>query len=426
MQVSVEKLEGLERKLTISVDSSVVDKAVDKKLAEFSKTAKIDGFRPGKIPTRVLKERFGGVARQESMSDIIQESYQEALAETKINPVGMPSVELAESKDGEFVYTATVEVYPEIELADMSTYSVNQESVSISEEDIDGVIDKLKAQKAGWEDTEREAQEGDQITIDFVGSIDGKEFDGGKSDDAKIVIGSKSMIPGFETGLIGLKTGEASTITCKFPEKYQTEDLAGKEAEFVIKVINVKAPKTPEVDEQFIKDFGVEDGTVESFRAEVKSNMKRELDDALKNKNKKNVMDALLENNSIDAPKAMVGEEIKALKENIKQYTQQESEFDDALFVNDASRRVRLGLIISKIIDVEKLTADEEKVKKAVDDIAASYDDPQEVVSYYFSQPNMLKNVGAMVVEEEVVDLILSKANVTVIEKSYQDVIVAQ
>ena len=426
MQVSVEKLEGLERKLTISVDSSVVDKAVDKKLAEFSKTAKIDGFRPGKIPTRVLKERFGGVARQESMSDIIQESYQEALAETKINPVGMPSVELAESKDGEFVYTATVEVYPEIELADMSTYSVNQESVSISEEDIDGVIEKLKAQKAGWEDIEREAQEGDQITIDFVGSIDGKEFDGGKSDDAKIVIGSKSMIPGFETGLIGLKTGEASTITCEFPKKYKTEDLAGKEAEFVIKVINVEAPKMPEVDEQFIKNFGVEDGTLESFRAEVKSNMKRELDDALKNKNKKNVMDALLENNSIDAPKAMVDEEIKALKENIKQYTQQESEFDDALFVNDASRRVRLGLIISKIIDVEKLTADEEKVKKAVDDIAAPYNDPQEVVSYYFSQPNMLKNVGAMVVEEEVVDLILSKANVTVVEKSYQDVIVAQ
>jgi trigger factor len=426
MQVSVEKLEGLERKLTISVDSSVVDKAVDKKLAEFSKTAKIDGFRPGKIPTRVLKERFGGAARQEAMSDIIQESYQEALAETKINPVAMPSVELAESKDGEFVYTATVEVYPEIELADMSTYSVNQESVSISEEDIDGVIDKLKAQKAGWEDIEREAQEGDQITIDFVGSIDGKEFDGGKSDDAKIVIGSKSMIPGFETGLIGLKTGEASTITCEFPKKYQAEDLAGKEAEFVIKVINVEAPKMPEVDEQFIKNFGVEDGTLESFRAEVKSNMKRELDDALKNKNKKNVMDALLENNSIDAPKAMVDEEIKALKENIKQYTQQEAEFDDALFVNDASRRVRLGLIISKIIDVEKLTADEEKVKKAVDDIAAPYDDPQEVVSYYFSQPNMLKNVGAMVVEEEVVDLILSKANVTVVEKSYQDVIVAQ
>jgi len=165
---------------------------------------------------------------------------------------------------------------------------------------------------------------------------------------------------------------------------------------------------------------------IESFRAEVKSNMKRELDDALKNKNKKNVMDALLENNSIDAPKAMVDEEIKALKENIKQYTQQESEFDDALFVDEASRRVRLGLIISKIIDVEKLTADEEKVKKAVDDIAAPYDDPQEVVSYYFSQPNMLKNVGAMVVEEEVVDLILSKANVTVVEKSYQDVIVAQ
>jgi len=360
------------------------------------------------------------------MSDIIQESYQEALAETKINPAGMPSVELAESKDGEFVYTATVEVYPEIELADMSTYSVNQESVSISEEDIDGVIEKLKAQKAGWEDIERESQEGDEITIDFVGSIDGKEFDGGKSDDAKIVIGSKSMIPGFETGLIGLKTGEASTITCEFPEKYQTEDLAGKEAEFVIKVINVEAPKMPEVDEQFIKNFGVEDGTLESFRAEVKSNMKRELDDALKNKNKKNVMDALLENNSIDAPKAMVDEEIKALKENIKQYTQQESELDDALFVNDASRRVRLGLIISKIIDVEKLTADEEKVKKAVDDIAAPYDDPQEVVSYYFSQPNMLKNVGAMVVEEEVVDLVLSKASVTIVEKSYQDVIVAQ
>ncbi len=426
MQVSVENLEGLERKLTITVPKETVDKAIAKKLAEISKNVRINGFRPGKVPAKVIQARYGDAARQDSISDIIQETYPKALQESKINPAGMPTVDLQESKGDSFSYTAIVEVYPEVELGDMSKLDIEQESVTITEEDIDNVINKLQEQKKTWKDVKRKAKKDDQLTIDFVGSIDGEEFDGGKAEGAKIIIGSKTMIPGFETGLKGLKTGEEATITAKFPKKYQVEDLAGKEAEFKIKVHNVEAPVVPEVDEQFIKDFGVEDGTMESFRAEVKANMERELKEALKNKNKKNVMDALLEQNNVIAPKAMVDEEIKALQENIRQYTQQESNLDNSLFQDEAERRVKLGLIINKIVEQENITADEDKVKQAVEDIAAPYNDPDQVVQYYYSQPNMLKNVEAMVIEEAVGDLVVSKANVTVVDKDYQDVVAKQ
>ena len=427
MQVAVENLEGLERKLTITVDGDIIAKAVDKKLNEFAKTARIDGFRPGKIPKSVLQQRFAAPARQEAMSDIIQDGYQQAIEETKIVPAGMPKVDLVETdSDDEFIFTAVVEVYPEVEITDMTTYDVEQESVDITDEDVDAIVENLKTQKTSWKDVKRKAKKGDQLTIDFEGSIDGEAFEGGKAEGTKVIIGSKSMIPGFETGLKGLKTGETATITCKFPKKYQAEHLAGKEAEFAITVHNVEAPVEVEIDEQFIKDFGVEDGTVESFRAEIRKNMDRELDEALKNKNKKNVMDVLLEKNEVLAPAAMVTEEIKALKENMKQYTQQQGELDDALFVDEAKRRVSLGLIISKIIETEKFTADEAKVKEAVDAIAAPYNDPKQVVDYYYSQPNMLKNVEAMVIEEAVVDLVVSKANVKVVVKNYQDIIEKQ
>ncbi len=424
MQVSVENLEGLERKLTITVGGDIIDKAVDKKLNEFAKTARIDGFRPGKIPKRILQERFAQPARQEAMSDIVQDGYQQAIDETKIVPAGMPKIDFVETdNDKELIFTAIVEVYPQVELTDMASYEVEQESVDISEEDVDAIVENLKTQKATWKDVKRKAKKDDQLTIDFVGSIDGEEFEGGKAEGSKIIIGSKSMIAGFETGLKGLKTGETATITCTFPKKYQAENLAGKEAEFAITVHNVEAPEAVEIDEAFIKDFGVEDGTVESFRAEIRSNMDRELGEALKNKNKKNVMDAILANHKVETPTAMVAEEIKALKENMKQYTQQQGELDDALFADEAKRRVSLGLIISKIIETEKFTADEAKVKEAVDNIAEPYNDSAQVVDYYYSQPNMLKNVEAMVIEEAVVELVVSKAKVSVVVKKYQDII---
>lgn len=424
MQVSVENLEGLERKLKIEVPNDMVENAVNKKLAEIAKTARIDGFRPGKIPARVLKQRYGGAARQEAMGDIIQESYQQAIDETKIKPAGMPAVEFdEESTEDKFSYFATVEVYPEFELADVSGVEIEQEEVDITDEDIDGVIDNLLKARTTYDEVTRKAKKDDQLTIDFAGKIDGEAFEGGAAQGHQIIIGSKTMITGFESGLKGMKTGEEKTITCKFPKSYHVKDLAGKEADFDIKVHLVEGATAPKIDEDFIKNFGVESGTEEDFRAEVKANMQRELDNAIKSKNKNNAMDVLLEKNAVDAPKAMIQEEIKALQENIRQYTQADSKLDDSLFMDEAAKRVKLGLIISKIIDRDNVQADEAKVRAAVEEIAAPYNDPEQVVQYYYSQPQMLKNVEAMVIEDAVFENLIADANIKKVSKKYQEVI---
>lgn len=430
MQVSVENVSGLERRVKIAVPADQVEQAVNKKINQAARTIKMDGFRVGKVPLNVIKKRYGASIRAEALDDIIRDAYVSAIQQTELKVAGFPNIEpisFAEGKDVEFA--AVVEVYPEVTLGDFATLAVERPTSEVTDADVDTMIANLRRQRAKWEDSSEAAADQDRLTIDFEGSVNGEVFEGGTAQDFAIVIGSKRMIPGFEEQLVGSKAGEEKVITVTFPADYQAENLAGKEAQFKINVKKVVKPTLPELDATFLEAFAVKDGNVDQFRADVRKNMERELRNGVRAKVKASVFDALVKANTIELPKALVAEEINRQRQQaIQQFGGQNAQIKpemlpDELFKEQSQRSVALGLLISEIIRANEVVVDAERVRALVDEVAQSYEQPEEVVKWYYSSKEQMAQVQSAVLEDQVVDLILAKAQITDTAVGYEELL---
>lgn len=430
MQVSLETTSGLERRLTVGVPAEQVENEVEKRLQEAARTVSIKGFRKGKVPLTVVKQRFGAGVRQEVVGEVISRSFYQAAQQENVKPAGQPAIEpkqLAAGKDLEYV--AVFEVYPTVELSDLSAVEITREAAEVTEADVNNMIDVLRKHQAAWKTVDRAAQDGDQVNINFVGTKDGVEFAGGKADNQNLVLGSKSMIPGFEDGVVGLKAGEQKTIEVTFPEDYQSEELQGAKAEFTITLNSVSEAELPALDDAFFKKFGVDAGGEEQFRKDVTANMKRELNNALKAKVKGQVMDALLASHTTDVPKALIANEIIVLRDQMMQrFGGQQQSFDvksllpDTMFQEEASRRVTLGLIVGEIVKASGLKPDAARVNALIEEIASTYQEPKEVIEYYQSNRELLAGVESAALEDQVVEHILAQAKVTEASASYDEI----
>jgi len=428
MQVSIETLEGLERRMTVQVPSERVTEAVEKKLKDLSKTVRIDGFRPGKVPLKVVQQKFGGHVRQEVIGDVIEASYQEALIQEKVRPAGMPSIDSVNSEEKQDMsYTATFEVYPEVERLELASIEVEKPLVEVTDADFEDMLQKLREQRKTWKECESAAQQGYQVMVDFEGRIEGEIFEGGAGKDMPVEIGAGQMLPEFEAGLEGIKTGEEKEVEVNFPEDYHGADVAGKTAVFTLKATRVSEPELPELDEEFAKGFGIEDGDLEKMRSDIRANMEKEKDDRLKLDLKNKVMTGLLENNVIIAPSALVAEEVKSLRAQAMQRMGKDSaELDenalpDQLFSEEATRRVQLGLLISEVIRQEKVEIDQALVDAAIEDMAIAYEQPDQVRDYYRQNQQARSGLENMVLEDQVVAHILEQAKVVDKAASFED-----
>jgi len=429
MQVSVEATSGLERQLTVTVPAERVDNDVNKQVAQQARTRRMDGFRPGKVPPKVIKRMYGEAIRYDVLNRVVQESFFEAVQEKALQPAGTPNIEFKNDKEGEdFSYTATFEIYPEIELKDLSGVEIVKQTAEIEKADIAKMIETLQKQQSSWKETRGMAKDGFKVNIDFEGFIDGEAFEGGKAEGQDLVLGSGQMIPGFEAGIEGHKKGEAFDIEVTFPEDYSAENLKGKLATFKITLNNVEKPELPELNEEFFSRFGVEATDQAAFEEEVSKNMAREMNQALKNKLKTQVFDALIAANEIDVPASLVEDEVKNLAQQAVQQFGGNAQIDPStlpkeLFEDQAKRRVLIGLLVQEVIKANALQPDDARVDAMLAEVADSYQDPQEVIEYYKSNQEMLNQVRSLVLEEQVVDQLLSSAKVNEEKVSYEDAI---
>ena len=429
MQVTVETTAGLERKMRVVVPSERVEVLVTEKIKQTAKQAKINGFRPGKVPLREVKRRFGAGIRQEVSSEMIQSTYGEALQKEDINPAGMPKIEEVNIEEGkDLEYTAVFEVFPEIEVSGLESIEVERLSSSIEEADLEKMIDTLREQRLVYAETDRAAAEKDQVNLDFEGFLEDEPFEGGKAEGTDLVLGSGSMIPGFEDGLTGLKADEEKDLKLTFPENYQAENLAGQEVLFKIKVNKVSEPELPELNDEFFEQFDVKEGGAEASRKEVTNNMKRELDSAIKAKVKDQVMDGLSDNNEVDLPQSLIDQEVNRMRQEAVQQFGGGAQFDPSMlpaemFSEQAQKRVKIGLIVSAIVDKNSLEADAEKVRETIEEMASTYQEPEEVINYYYSNEQQLSQIQNMVLEGQIVDFVLESAKVTDKTVSYDEAV---
>ena len=429
MQVSVETTSGLERRVTVGVPAEKVDVAVEGKLQEAQKTIRLDGFRPGKVPMREVKRRFGGAVRNEVLADVMREAFIEAVEQEKLQPAGMPGFEATTNEAGkDLEFVATFEVYPQVELAAFDSIEVEKPQSEVTDADVDTMIETLRQQRAEFADVDRASEIGDRVNIDFKGLKDGEAFEGGTAEGQNLELGSGQMIPGFEDGIVGMKAGDEKDIDVTFPEDYQSEDLKGQAVVFHIKVNKVEGKALPEVDAEFMKGFGVDDGDETKFKAEVRKNMERELKNAITSKVKEQAMDGLVNLHEFDLPGALVTQEIQRMRQQMMQQFGGGQQFDpsilpDDLFKEQAERSVRLGLVVRAILDKNEIKADADKVKARVEEISEQYEKPEEVVSWVYSNPQQLQQIEGAILEEQVVDLVLESAKVEEKTMPYQDAV---
>ncbi|GGJ88339.1 trigger factor [Pseudomonas matsuisoli] len=427
MQVSVESTSALERRMTIGVPAERIETEVDKRLQQTARRAKIPGFRPGKVPMSVIRQRYEASARQEALGDIIQATFYEAVVEQKLNPAGAPAVEPKVFEKGkDLEYVATFEVFPEFTVSGLEDIAIERLSADVADSDVDNMLEILRKQNTRFEKVDRAAAEGDQLNIDFVGKIDGEAFAGGSATGTSLVLGSGRMIPGFEDALVGASAGEERVINPTFPEDYQNLDLAGKTAEFTVTVNEVAEPKLPELNEDFFKLFGVNESGEEGFRTEVRKNMDRELRQAIKSKVKTQVMDGLLAANPIEAPKALVDNEVNRLRvQAVQQFggNIKPDQLPAELFTEQAKRRVALGLIVAEVVKQFELKPDDARVRELIEEMASAYQEPEQVVAWYLKNDEQMNEVRSVVLEEQVVDTVLQKAKVTDKSVSYEEAV---
>ncbi len=398
MQVSVETTQGLGRRLSITVPADTIKQAVKKELINAAKSVRIDGFRKGKVPMNIVEQRYGASVRQDVLGEAMQRSFVDAIIKEKINPAGAPNYVPGEYKEGEdFTFAVEFEVYPEVELKGLENIEVEKPVVEVNDEDVDAMLDTLRKQQATWKETDRAAEAEDRVTVDFTGSIDGEEFEGGKASDFVLAMGQGRMIPGFEEGLVGHKAGEEFSIDVNFPEDYHAENLKGKAAKFAIVLKKVEERELPELTEEFIKRFGVADGSVAGLRTEVRKNMERELKGAVRNRIKSQAIEGLVSANEIDVPAALIDGEIDVLRRQAAQRfggnEKQALELPRELFEEQAKRRVVVGLLLGEVISTNDLKADEDRVKTLIEEMASAYEDPSEVIEFYSKNKELMNNM---------------------------------
>ncbi|OTG97179.1 trigger factor [Acinetobacter sp. ANC 4654] len=438
MQVTSEAVSGVARRLNVSVPTSRVNEQFEARLKRTAKTAKINGFRPGKVPLNVVRREYGAGIYQEVVNDVIRDTVFEAIQQEKINAVGMPNIDKVENKDDALVYQATVEVYPEVEVSAFDALEIERKKSEVNDKDVDQMIENLQKQRAAWAETKGMAKKDMQVTFDFEGTVDGEKFEGGTAEDFKLVLGSGRMIPGFEDGIVGMKKGEEKVIDVTFPEDYQAENLAGKAAQFKITVKLVEKQKLPEIDAEFLKIFGLtEEEGVEKLKADVRKNMEREVMNGLRNQVKAATFDALVAANEVEVPAAMLSQEIDRQRQQmIQQFTQQfgaqgaqafdSSMLPDDLFKEQAEKAVKLGVLVSKVLADAKIEVDPARVEAYINDMASSYEDPTEVIEYFKNDKQQRAQIEAVVLEDQIVDHILAAAKVTDTDVSYEELLKEQ
>jgi len=428
MQISVEKRDGLECCMTVELPKEDFEQTVAKRLSEIARTVKMDGFRPGKVPLNVVKKRFGNQARREALEDSVQSSLYEAFSKEDLRPAGSPNIEFAPlEEDAGPKYMATFELMPEVVTADMKGVKIEIPKVEISTADIEATLERIREQRPDWKGVDRAAKDGDRITIDFVGTLDGVAFDGGTAQGVPVDLGAGKFIPDFEKGLMGLKAADEKSIDATFPEEYGNKDLAGKTVQFATTVVSVEESSLPEIDDEFIKTMGVEEGGIDALHAQIKDNMERELVQALREVAKTAVMDALIAEHKIELPQVMVKDEIGRLNEQMRQMMAQQGvpmpegqPVNEDLYRDQAERRVSLGLIMSELVGKQALKASPEQVDAQIAEIAGPYEDPAEIVRHY-SNPEHRADVEAVVLEQCVVDWVLAQAETVDKEQNFED-----
>jgi trigger factor len=417
MQVSVESTGTLERRMRVEFPAARIDQEVSSRLKKVGKTAKISGFRPGKVPPKVVKQRYGQQIRKEVLSDIMQKSFSDAVQQENLNPAGGPDIEAQKPEDDNgFAYVATFEVMPEVVLKNLEKIEVKKLAISIGKKDLDEMIDKLRKQKASWKEVDRNSADGDRVIVDFDGSIKGEPIAGGKGSEVPVVLGDAQMLEDFEKALFGVKAGEEKSFKVKFPKDYQAEELQGKKVDFEAKIHRVEEQVLPEVDDEFAALFEVSDGGIKKFLEDVKDNMRRESDTKVSADIREQVIDGLIETNSIEIPRTLVQQEMQALQRDAMQRMgiedpEQAPAMDN--FTDLAEKRVRLGLLIQQLIVDQSLTVDEDKVRARVEEMCAGYENAGDMVNMYMSNPQIVQQVEPMVLEQQAIDWLIENGKVS-------------
>ncbi len=424
MNVTVESTGALERRMRVEVPIERIESEVDSRLKSVGRTAKIKGFRPGKVPARVVRQRYGKQVRQEVLGEIMQKSYSDAVMQENLRPAGGPQIQ-TEDEDGKtFAFVATFEVLPEVKLKDLDKIKVETPVVEIGESDIDDMLLSLRKQRATWEEAQRKSKEGDRVIVDFTGTVDGEEFQGGSGTEIPVVLGQGQMLPDFEKGLKGIKAGDEKTIKVKFPKDYHAEDLAGKTAEFAINTHRVEAEILPELTDEFAEAFNVSEGGLEQLKVDVRENMEREAKQKIDGDIREQVMNSLIEKNPIDVPQALVHEEMHSMQHEAMQRLGIE-DHDKAPpmenFKEAAGKRVRLGLLLRQVIADNNITADEAAVRARVEEMCAGYENADDMVNMYLGNPQVMQQIEPMVVEQKAVEWLLENGKAKKKKVSFKD-----
>jgi trigger factor len=416
MQVSVESTGALERRMEVSVPKEQIQKAVDERLQKVSRTARLKGFRPGKAPIKVIRQQFGAQVRQEVLSDLMQQSFARAVTEARLTPAAGPRIEPVSSAPGEDLrYRAVFEVLPEIKLDNVDGLEVDRPVAEVGQADIEAMVQNLREQRPSFSEVERESREGDRVTMDFKGLIDGKAFEGSVGDDVAVILGAGRMLKDFETGILGVKAGEQKQISVPYPAEYHNKDLAGRTADFTVDVKKVEEKQLPPLDDAFCREYGVTEGGIERLLSEVADNMRRELADNIRTRVKQQLFDRFLAANPVDVPNALVQQQVRDMQMDTarRMGAKDASQMPPAEpFIEPARRRVALGMLVNELVKTRNLQLDRAKVDARLTDLASTYPDPDAIIGAYRQNPDAMRQVEGMVLEDQVVDYLLDRAKV--------------
>ena len=425
MQVSVESTGKLERRMRVELPAARIDQEIDSRLKSVGKTAKIKGFRPGKVPPKVVKQRYGQQIREEVLSEMMRKSYSEAVHRENLHPAGGPNIEPQKTQDGKgFVYVATFEVMPEVTLKKLDQIKVSRPEITIGKPDLDAMLEKLQRQKASWKEVARASSKGDRVVVDFDGTIKGEPIAGGKGREIAVVLGEGQMLEDFEKALFGIKAGDEKSFKVKFPKDYQAEELQGKKVDFAVVTHRVEEQILPPIDDAFAAMFEVAEGGIDKFIEDVKENMQREADARVSQDTRDQVIAALLETNNIDIPKTLKHQEMHAMQRDAMQRLGVEDAAKaPALenFAEMAEKRVRLGLLIRQLITDQSLTVDSAMVRVRVEQMCAGYESSDDMVNMYMSNPQIVEKIEPMVLEQQAIDWLMANGKVTVRKMAFND-----
>jgi trigger factor len=419
MQTNLETLSQLERRLTMAVPAQEIDKEIDERLKKLSRTVRMHGFRPGKVPLKIVAQQYGPQVRSEVVGDAVQKAFDRAVEENKLRVAGNPTIEPKAVEDAsQLSFAATFEIYPELKLGDISAVKLEKPVLTVSEADVDRTLEVLRKQRVTYAAVERAAQAQDRVTVDFAGRIDGVEFAGGKGSDMPVVLGEGRMLEGFETNITGMAAGQSKTFDVKFPENYGNKDLAGKTASFEVHAKKIEQPVLPELDAEFAKALGVANGDTDKMRAEVRANVEREVKKRIEADIKQKAMQALLDSTQMELPKSLVAMEMQRLVQSTRSDLEARGVKMDQLPINpelfeaQAKRRVGLGLIIGELVSAKELAPKDEQVRSLVEDYAQSYEQPGEMVRWLYSEQQRLAEFQGLAIESNVVAWVLQNAKV--------------